>query len=113
MRSRLGASKMLKTVCLAFCLLSLSAAFALRPSGTAKIALNLASAAGEPDETPAVNAASKADRLPIAHYSDQTRQATIQTTPVAPVQVEAATEPPKKQITSWHWHAGSNKITRK
>jgi hypothetical protein len=74
---------MLKSICLAFvCLLSLSAAFALRPAGTAKVASNVTAAAAESNNVPAVNSASKADRLPVAFSSDLMRQATIQTTPV-------------------------------
>jgi hypothetical protein len=109
---------MLRTVCLAFvCLLSLSAAFALRPTGSANTAPNLAAAAprdatGEPDASPAVNSVSKADRLPIA-FPDRIRQAKTEANGLVPVQVEVAPEPTKRPITSWHWHVGSNKITRK
>jgi hypothetical protein len=123
MEMALGAFEMLRTGWLAFvCLLSLVATFALKSTRSANTAANLA--AGVPrdlaalatsisEPEPAVNSASKADRLPIAFPDAEMRQADVAMNRVASVQVETASEPTLRQITSWHWHAGSNKVTRK
>jgi len=60
-------------------------------------------------ETFEVNSGAKADRLPIVASSDEAKKEVIEPVKVASSQVQAEKAP----ITSWHWHVGSNKITRK
>jgi hypothetical protein len=98
-------------------LFGMSAVFALRPTSRDALA-ELAAAAplnattayspNEAIETFEVNSGAKADRLPVVASSDEAKKV-IEPVKVASSQVQAAAAP----ITSWHWHAGSNKITRK
>jgi hypothetical protein len=112
---------MLKAICLALILLSgMTAALALRPhnsaaSGAAVLASHdlTTAIAEEPDDAFSVNTSSKADRLPSAVPGDETKK--LATSPIAatPIRTENKSERAKPQITSWHWHAGSKKVTRK
>jgi hypothetical protein len=101
-----------------FVLFGMSAVFALRPASRDALA-ELAAAAplnattayspNEAIETFKVNSGAKADRLPVAASGDEAKKVVIEPVKVARSQIQAAEAP----ITSWHWHAGSNKITRK
>jgi hypothetical protein len=112
---------MLKAICLALILLSgMTAALALRPNNSAApgaavlASRNLTTAiAEEPDDAFSVNTSSKADRLPSAVSGDETKK--LATSPIAATSmpIENKSEPAKPQITTWHWHSGSKKITRK
>ena len=99
-------------------LFGMSAVFALR--STSRDALAELAAAAPPNATTAyspneaietfeVNSGAKADRLPVVASRDEAKKVVIEPVKVASSQVQAAKAP----ITSWHWHAGSNKITRK
>jgi hypothetical protein len=99
-------------------LFGMSAVFALRPTGQDALA-ELAAAAplngttaysrNEDIETFDVNSRAKADRLPVVASGDEVKKVVIE--PVKLTGSQAQT--PKAPITSWHWHAGSSKITRK
>lgn len=111
---------MLKAICLALILLfGMTAALALRPNGNgARGAAGLAShgltplLADDRDDAFSVNRSSKADRLPSASSGDDTRKLATRSIAAAPQRVEDKSERAKPQIKSWHWHAGSKKITR-
>ena len=102
-----------------FVLFGMSAVFALRPNRGQDALAELAAAAplngttayspNEAIETFEVNSGAKADRLPVVASSDEAKKVVIEPVKVASSQVQAEKAP----ITSWHWHAGSNKITRK
>jgi hypothetical protein len=99
-------------------LFGVGAVFALRPAGRDALA-ELAAAApldattayspNEAIETFEVDSSAKADRLPVVASSDEAKKVVIEPVKVASSQVQAEKAP----ITSWHWHFGSNKITRK
>lgn len=113
--------KMLKAICLAsICLFGMTAALALRPNGNAAPGATVLTSrdlttavADEPNDAFSVNTSSKADRLPIAFSDDENKKAATKAVPAALIQIENKSEPSNPQITSWHWHAGSKKITRK
>ena len=95
-------------------LFGMSAVFALRSTSrelAAAAPLNVTTAysPNETIETFEVNSGAKADRLPVVASSDEAKKVVIEPVKVASSQVQATKAP----ITSWHWHAGSNKITRK
>jgi hypothetical protein len=96
-----------------FVLFGMSAVFA--PAGRdalAELAAADATTAYSPNEaieTFEVNSGAKADRLPVVASSDEAKKVVIEPVKVASSQVQAEKAP----ITSWHWHFGSNKITRK
>lgn len=96
-------------------LFGMSAVFALRSTNRDALAaaapLNATTAysPNEAIETFEVNSDAKADRLPVVASSDEAKKVVVEPVKVANSQVQAAKAP----ITSWHWHAGSNKITRK
>jgi hypothetical protein len=119
---------MWKAVCLALaCLLGLGAVLALVPApGDRARALSRTAAAlpmsvrtaaiDEADESAAVvNTSSKGDKLPITMLDVAAHEKVpVETTKIAPVQIETPTRsvPKAREITSWRWHAGSNKIER-
>jgi hypothetical protein len=94
-------------------LFGMSAVFALRPASRDALA-ELAAAAplnattayspNEAIETFEVNSGAKADRLPVV-----ASKVVIEPIKLTGSEAQTANAP----ITSWHWHAGSNKITRK
>jgi|ERR1700722_304578 hypothetical protein len=96
-----------------FVLFGMSAVFALRPASRDALA-ELAAAAplnattayspNEAIETFEVNSGAKADRLPVV-----ASKVVIEPIKLTGSEAQTANAP----ITSWHWHAGSNKITRK
>ena len=96
-------------------LFGVGAVFALRPAGRdalAELAAADATTAYSPNEaieTFEVNSSAKADRLPVVASRDEAKKVVIEPVKVASSQVQAEKAP----ITSWHWHVGSNKITRK
>ena len=100
-------------------LFGMSAVFALRPTGPDALA-ELAAASplnatttyspNEAIETFEVNSRAKADRLPIVAPGDEAKKVVIE--PIKLTGSQAA-QTAKAPITSWHWHAGSSKITRK
>jgi hypothetical protein len=108
-----------------FVLFGVSAVFALR--STSRDALTDLAAAVPLDSTTAhpsheaienfeVNSSAKADRLPVVMPGDEAKKIAIEPVKVAlePVKVSSGqAQPAKGPITSWHWHAGSSKITRK
>ena len=101
-----------------FVLFGMSAVFALRPASRDALA-ELAAAApldattayspNEAIETFEVNSRAKADRLPVAASGDEAKKVVIEPIELTGSQAQTAKAP----ITSWHWHAGSSKITRK
>ena len=99
-------------------LFGMSAVFALRPTGQHALAELAAAAplnaitAYSPNaaiETFEVNSRAKADRLPVAASGDEAKKVVIEPIELTGSQTQTAKAP----ITSWHWHAGSSKITRK
>jgi hypothetical protein len=96
-----------------FVLFGMSAVFALRPASRDALA-ELAAAAplnattayspNEAIETFEVNSGAKPDRLPVV-----ASKVVIEPIKLTGSEAQTANAP----ITSWHWHAGSNKITRK
>jgi hypothetical protein len=111
---------MLKASFLAVLLLGVYAAFAFGSVGhndvalTAAVPLDLMSnlPPGRTNDTVVVSSAAKADRLPtVASFAETT---TVAIKPDQPAQApDGKTVVTKPPITSWHWHAGSNKVTRK
>jgi hypothetical protein len=110
----------LKASFLAVLLLGVYAAFAFGSIGHDEVALRAVPldlmtypSPSRTNDTAVVNSAAKADRLPIVASLAETTTVAIE-----PVQL---THPPaggktgltKPPVTSWHWHAGSNKVTRK
>jgi hypothetical protein len=99
-------------------LFGMSAVFALRPIGQDALA-ELAAAAplnatttyspNEAIETFEVNSGAKADRPPIVASGDEAKKVVIEPIELTGSQAQTTKAP----ITSWHWHAGSSKITRK
>jgi hypothetical protein len=109
----------LKASFLAVLLLGVYAAFAFGSIGHDEVALTAAvpldlmtnPSPSRTNDTVVVNSAAKADRLPIV----ASLAATVAIEPDQLVQAPAdgktgLTKPP---VTSWHWHAGSNKVARK
>ncbi|MGA2995874.1 hypothetical protein [Bradyrhizobium sp.] len=101
-----------------FVLFGVSAVFALRSTSRDALA-ELAAAAPlhsttahpshEAFENFEVNSSAKADRLPVVVPGDEAKKVVLEPVQVSSSQAQAAKAP----ITSWHWHAGSSKITRK
>jgi hypothetical protein len=101
-----------------FVLFGMSAVFTLRSASWDALA-ELAAAAplnataayspNEAIETFEVNSGAKADRLPVVASSDGAKKVVIEPTKLMGSEAQTAKAP----ITSWHWHAGSSKITRK
>ena len=112
-----------RTIWLALiCLLLLSALFALRTStGARTIAGSTAAAPPSAiDDRPPPLA--KSDKLPPLDLNRTEAKASVTTVKIAPAQPEANASPKtidaypaaieRKEVTSWHWHAGS-KITKR
>ena len=107
-----------RTIWLALvCLLLLSALFALRTSIGARAIVGSTAAAppfaGEEDGLPLA----KSDRLPVPALERAEAKASVATIKIAPEPPEAKASPgtaagERKEITSWHWRAGS-KITKR
>jgi hypothetical protein len=111
-----------RTIWLALaCLLFLSALFALRTSTGARTIVGSTDAAlpSAIDDRPPL---AKSDRLPSLDLNRTEAKASVTTVRVAPTQQEAKASPMtsdayraaggRKEVTSWHWHAGS-KITKR
>jgi hypothetical protein len=104
-----------------FCLLAAGVVLALKSIGQDKAA-ELAAAMpfsvsnshsiNERTETFAVNSAAKADKLFVALSEDDPTKVAFDRVQLLPVQTDSKTAT-KAPITSWHWNASSNKITRK
>jgi hypothetical protein len=101
-----------------FVLFGVSAVFALRsPSRDALAELaaaaplhsTIAHPSDEAIENFEVNSSAKADRLPVIASGDEAKKVALEPVKVSSSQTQAAKAP----ITSWHWHAGSSKITRR
>jgi hypothetical protein len=60
-----------------------------------------------------VNSAAKSDRLPTGRSTIELTEAATEHTKLSSLSVEDKSVLTKPPITSWHWHAGSNKISRK
>jgi hypothetical protein len=121
---------MLRAICLALiCLLGMGALLALRPSSEESTAPVLAAMASGPstfatnsDEelnltSLSVNTWSKADKLPIASSEDEKKAVPVEEIKLDPIikADDALNRPetkPARQVTRWHWHAGSKKIER-
>ena len=107
-----------RTIWLALvCLLFLSALFALRTSTGARTIVGSPAAAPpsaiEEDGLPLA----KSDRLPAPHLEPAEAKASVTTVKIAPEPPQAKASPrtatsERKEITSWHWRAGS-KITKR
>ena len=111
----------LKASFLAVLLLGVYAAFAFGSFGhddvalTAAVPLDLTSNLSRirTNDAVVVNSAAKADRLPtVASFAETTAVAT-EPDQLAQTPADGKTVSTKPPITSWHWHAGSNKVTRK
>jgi hypothetical protein len=111
----------LKASFLAVLLLGVYAAFAFGSIShddvalTAAVPLDLMSnlSPGRTNDTVAVNSAAKADRLPAVASLAETTTVAIEPDQLAQAPTNGKAMLTKPPITSWHWHAGSNKITRK
>ena len=99
------------------CLLFVSALFALRTSTGARTIVESTAAAppyaSEEDGLPLA----KSDRLPAPSLERAETKASVTTVKIAPEPPQATASPrtaasERKEITSWHWRAGS-KITRR
>ena len=112
-----------RTIWLAlFCLLFLSALFALRTNTGARTIVGSTDAATTSAIEEAGLPLAKSDRLPALPLERAEAKASVTTVKVAPEPPEAKASPrtveahqaasERKEITSWHWHAGS-KITRR
>ena len=111
-----------RTIWLALiCLLFLSALFALRTSIGARTIVGSTAAAPTSaleDRLPLA----KSDRLPSLPLNRAEAKASVTTVKIAPEPPEAKASPKttdayhaaseRKEVTSWHWHAGS-KITKR
>jgi hypothetical protein len=121
---------MWKALCLALVYLTgMAAVLAYKPSSDRNAAPALAAIAPGPSATDAnadelnltalrVNTWSKADKLSVAFPVDQERVVPVEEIKVAPIvrADEARGEPETKltrQVSTWHWHAGSKKIERR
>ena len=111
-----------RTIWLAFiCLLFLSALFAVRTSIGARTIVG-STAAGPTSAIEDGLALAKSDRLPSLDLNRTEAKASVTTVKIAPAQPEANASPKtidaypaaseRKEVTSWHWHAGS-KITKR
>jgi hypothetical protein len=114
-----GTLKMLKASFLAVFLLDIYAVFTFESIGHEETALTAASplatgpSTSGTEDTFEVNSVAKADRLPRIGTAAETTTAAIEPAKLAPAPAERKGEATKTPVTSWHWHAGSNKITRK
>jgi hypothetical protein len=68
--------------------------------------------AGATKNTFVVNSAAKADRLPIVAVAAESTKVAIEPIKL-PAQASGNTATATAPVTSWHWNASSNKITRK
>jgi len=111
-----------RTIWLALiCLLFLSALFALRTSIGARTIVGSTDEATPSaiDDRPPL---AKSDKLPPLDLNRTEAKASVTTVKIAPAQPEANASPKtidaypaaseRKEVTSWHWHAGS-KITKR
>jgi hypothetical protein len=65
------------------------------------------------DDRVVVNSAAKADRLPTVASLAEITTIAIEPAQLAQAPADGKTEVTKPPVTSWHWHAGSDKVTRK
>jgi hypothetical protein len=123
-------STMFKAVFLALAyLIGMSVMLALRPSDKQNTAAALTamapststSAVNSDDELNltalSVNTWSKADKLPVAFTADEKKKVPVEEIRVTPViksdEFQSKPEPKHtREVTSWHWHAGSKNIER-
>jgi hypothetical protein len=121
---------MWKALCLALVyLMGMAAVLAYKPSSDESAAPALAVIAPGPSATDPnadelnltalhVNTWSKADKLPVAFPDNGEKVVPVEEIKVAPIvrAEEGRSEPetrPTRQVSSWHWHAGSKKIERR
>ena len=105
---------------LAVCLLGASSVIILKAAGHQQAGEPAAAslyngpspqAVSEPEDAIVVNSASKADKLPVAPFVNPTEVVKIERQAAPNDQKMSA--PVKAEVTSWHWNARSNKVTRK
>jgi hypothetical protein len=122
---------MFKAICLALVyLIGMAAVLTLKPSTTESVAPMVAAvgpdtaapAAGRTDERDdgvvSVNTLAKADKLTVAAFTeDEKKIVPVEEIKIEPT-VKAVDVPSKsetkraREVTSWHWRAGSKKIER-